>query len=141
MTIIVVAVFGSAALHSNSQSILGVRARIPFDFMVGDQIIPAGMVSARGVNTSNAGTLSITNHSVNENIVRIGHRLPGTNITKQGKLVFHRYGDRYYLAEVWVPGYKAWQVEESNSERAMKSERRFARNTRPRVVTVLAEIQ
>ncbi len=140
-TLILIGVFGLTALQSNAQNIWGVRANVPFDFTVGDQLISAGMVSARGVNASSAGTLSITNHTNGENSRRIGHKLASSNAINDARLVFHRYGNRYYLAEVWVPGYKPWQIEKSASERAMERETHFAKNHRRQVVNIVAVMQ
>lgn len=77
------------------------RANIPFDFNVGTANLSAGnytlsapnwaTIMLRGVDSHEIATVSTHNA---ENLVA-GQR---------GKLVFHRYGNVYYLAQVWGPG-------------------------------------
>lgn len=139
LPLLLMAVFGSAAVQSKAQSTLGIRAKVPFDFIVGEKTFSAGTISTRGVNASEAGAVSI--RALNgQQVSRVAYRLTGTDAAKQGKLVFHKYGDRYYLAEIWVPGYKAWKVHKSKSEQALEREARLAQNTKVEVVSVSAEI-
>jgi hypothetical protein len=56
------------------------------------------------------------------------------------KNVFHRYGDRYYLAQVWIAGFKPWELVKSSSE---PNGGVLAKNSRsgkfkPEVVSVIA---
>ncbi len=139
LTLILVAVFSSAAVSTKAQSGYGLRANVPFDFMVGDKMLPAGKIIARGVTAADGGPLSISNSTKNEQAFRIARRMSGSDTSDRGKLVFHKYGDRYYLAEVWIPGSNAWQVVKSKSEKALQREQQTARNTTREVVTVFAD--
>ena len=136
-----VAFFGLTAVSVNAQSALGIRANVPFDFTVGDKTLHAGKIIAGQVSGSDVGSMSISNVEIGQQAHRFARRLIASDISNQAKLVFHKYGDRYFLAEVWVPGYKAWQVFESDSERAIRREMRLAKNTKPEPVTVLADLQ
>jgi hypothetical protein len=140
-TLIVMAIVGSAALHVKAQTTMGVRANVPFEFVVGDKTFPAGKITAHGVSASQAGSISIRNLGSGEQTYRIGQKLTATDASNEAKLVFHKYGDRYYLAQIWVPGYKAWEVEKSKSEKALQREARLAQNTKPEVVTIVGELQ
>ena len=139
LPLLLMAVFGSAAMQSKAQSTLGIRAKVPFDFIVGEKTFSAGTITTSGVNASMAGSVSIRNLNSDQQVNRVGHRLTATDASNEGKLVFHKYGDRYYLAEIWVPGYKAWKVEKSKSERALEREARIARNAKLEVISVIAE--
>lgn len=141
LPLIVMAVVGSALVHVRAQTTMGLRANVPFEFVVGDKTFPAGKIITRGVNASEAGAVSIRSLNSGEQATRIGRRLTSTDASNQGKLVFHKYGDRYYLAEVWVPGYKAWQVEKSSSERALQREARVANHAQPEIVTIVAAME
>jgi hypothetical protein len=141
LPLILLAVIGCAAVDSKAQSPLGLRADVPFDFMVADTILEAGTITTRGVTASESGPLSITSLSGSQNVRRIAHRMTIANTQSEAKLVFRRYGNRYYLAQVWVPGYKPWEVEKSQSELALERETRFAKNSRPRRVVVIAVTQ
>ncbi|MDQ3665320.1 MAG: hypothetical protein M3410_01765 [Acidobacteriota bacterium] len=42
-------------------------------------------------------------------------------VPQQAKLVFRRYGQRYFLSEVWTPGQlTGWQLLKSGEERAIE---------------------
>ncbi|HZN07100.1 MAG TPA: hypothetical protein VFB65_09955, partial [Pyrinomonadaceae bacterium] len=56
----------------------------------------------------------------------------------QAKLVFHKYGNRYFLAQVCVPGYQAWEVMKSKEERSLEREMRLVKNLKPERITVAA---
>ena len=140
MPLILMAVFGLAVVSTKAQSANGVRAEVPFDFIVGNKTLPAGKIIARRMTSAEAGPMEISNLEDGQMALRIGRRMSGTDYSERGKLVFHRYGNRHYLAEVWIPGYKAIQVIKSNSERALENELRLAKNYRRMVVTVFATI-
>jgi hypothetical protein len=140
LTLILVAVFSSAAVSTKAQSSYGVRANVPFDFIVGDKTLPAGKITAMGVSAADGGPLSITNLDKGQQAFRIGRRMPGVDDrSDRAKLVFHRYGDRYYLAEVWIPGTNAWQVIKSKSEKTLEREARVAKDSTAQVVTIFAD--
>ncbi|PWT94507.1 MAG: hypothetical protein C5B55_02655, partial [Blastocatellia bacterium] len=126
-------------------STYGVRASVPFDFIVGDQTVHAGKITARGVTASNSGPLSITNLSSGQHTFRMATQILSASDSTQAKLVFRKYGDRYFLAQVCIPGYKAWEVSKSKSERALERESKLAQNSAAKhaaeLVTVVAEMQ
>ncbi|MFN0087165.1 MAG: hypothetical protein ACKVX9_17385 [Blastocatellia bacterium] len=76
-----------------------IRAEIPFDFNVGSKRLPKGEYIIETLN--DAGGVLLIRHvkkgkAVNFTVVR------GKMIEKpKSKLVFHRYGDQYFLARVW----------------------------------------
>jgi hypothetical protein len=144
LPLILMAVFASAAVSTKAQSAHGVRASVPFDFNVGDKTIPAGRITAQPVNGSD-GPMSITNFAESKHAFRATRQIYKESSSSQAKLVFHKYGNRYYLAEVWVPGLRAWELTTSKSERALQREFRpaknIAKNFEPERVTVLASMQ
>jgi hypothetical protein len=56
---------------------------------------------------------------------------------KSTRLVFHRYGDRYYLRQVWFNGTSGYGVRETREERALAARARELALA-PGVVTVVA---
>ncbi|HSE98746.1 MAG TPA: hypothetical protein VLD57_10830, partial [Blastocatellia bacterium] len=53
----------------------------------------------------------------------------GKSMQKTGKLVFHRYGDKYFLSQVWSPGLQVGRtVPASDIERSL--DREMARTVR-----------
>ncbi len=140
MPLILIAVFAFAISPTKAQALYGVRAEVPFDFIVGDKTLPAGKIIARRLNSAEAGPMEISNLQEGQLSLRMGQKMMSTDPSKRGKLVFRRYGDRHYLAEIWIPGYRAIAVFKSKSERALERELRLAKSYRPMVVTVFASI-
>jgi hypothetical protein len=142
MPLILMAMFASAAVSTRAQAAYGVRANVPFDFIVGDKTIPAGHITAHGVTAAtNVGPLSISNRDQGQLALRAGRKVPGADDSDQCKLVFHKYGNRLYLAQIWIPGYQAWEVMKSKEERSLEREMRLVVKTfKPALVTVAAEI-
>lgn len=76
-----------------------IRAEIPFDFSVGSKKLPKGEYTIETVNDA-GGVLLIRNvkkgKALNFTVVR------GKELEKpKSKLIFHRYGDQYFLARIW----------------------------------------
>jgi hypothetical protein len=95
-------VFG--ALFAVASSLMGqtnpgdMVVDVPFTFKVGGQALPPGhyIVAALG------DALRISNYQARGIFVPTH---AGTRTTSDGsKLVFHRYGDSYFLSAVWVTG-------------------------------------
>lgn len=142
MPLILIAMFASASVSTRAQTAHGVRADVPFDFIVGDKTIPAGHITARGVTADMAaGPLSIGNRDQGELALRVGRRVPGTNDSDQCKLVFHKYGNHYYLAQIWIPGRQAWEVMKSKEERSLERELRSVKNFKPAPVILAARME
>jgi len=133
------AVFSLSAVSTNAQSNQGIRVNVPFDFIVGDQTLAAGSITARGVSAADSGPLSIRNYDKGQHVFRIAQKAQGADSSEDAKLVFHRYGDRYFLAEVWIPGYNAWTVVKSKSEKTLIREMRISKNLKQEVVTLFAD--
>jgi hypothetical protein len=141
LTLILIAVVSSAAVSTKAQTNYGVRANVPFDFTVGNKTLPAGKIVARGGSLSHPGPLSISNVDKGGHEFRVARQLPSDGPSDQAKLVFRKYGTQYFLAEVWIRGNSGWELAKSKSEKAIEREMRLARNSKPELVTVLAEIE
>lgn len=79
-----------------------VSANIPFDFVVGKQVMTAGnyMVSS----LSNNHSLSIRNTDQSESRLLLADACQKLNPAEKTVLVFHRVGEQYFLSEIWVEG-------------------------------------
>ena len=140
LPLFLMAVIGSTALTTKAQSTYGVRANVPFDFIVGEKTLPAGKIVAREMNAANSGALAISNVDKGQHAIRIAHA-GSSKETDRGKLVFRKYGNRYYLAQVWIPGYNALELNKSKSERAIERDTLLSKNSTPELVTVMADLQ
>ena len=137
---LLVAIFALTPVSSHAQT-RGIHADVPFDFIVGDKTFAAGRITARGLTATDTGPLEVSNLDKGEYVLRMALPMLKSDLSEQAKLVFRKYGTRYYLAEVWIPGYKTLAVTKSKSERALEREQRTARNSKPEPVSVIAYTQ
>lgn len=120
MLMLVVAVaFVSAVVSANGQSLQS-KANVPFDFIVGDTTLPSGNYAFASA-TSSGQCLKISNTRAKGAAVRLTMAVSGN--AESSKLVFHRYGQRYFLAEVWTAGdSEGRQLMKGRQERAIEKE-------------------
>jgi hypothetical protein len=78
------------------------NADIPFDFTVGKTHMSAGKYS---VNFDIPGTVRIVRDDRTAACVVHTMGVQATKTPEAGKLVFNRYGDSYFLSQIWSPGY------------------------------------
>ena len=103
----ILSVFGLllVAACANAQT-LSVKANVPFGFVVDKGALPAGAYSIRSINDAIGGTtLLIQNGTKSMELVN-SNVADSLNAAKTSHLTFHRYGDQYFLAEIWVQGEK-----------------------------------
>jgi hypothetical protein len=86
----------STAFGQSSQS--ATIADIPFAFTVANLTFPAGRYTLTRLGET---TLRISSRH-NQGTVVLTHAAEGKAPDSKGKMVFHRYGESYFLAEVWV---------------------------------------
>ena len=75
------------------------QAEIPFDFQIRDVQMPAG---AYTINSS-AGLVALRNADGRHAVMALAISSTRDKYPETGILQFHRYGDTYFLAEVWTP--------------------------------------
>ena len=122
MLLLIMAVaFVTAVASANGQSRHEV-AKIPFEFVVGDKSLPAGQYDVTEM-TSNNSVLRITNSEQHQTALRQTNTITRAERASKGKLVFRRYADQYFLAEVWSAGDTSGrQLLKSKQERAFERE-------------------
>jgi len=80
------------------------QANIPFPFVAGDKQFAAGMCTiSRPERTGNASTLILRSGKTSTAVSALPVIKPGSTWLKPvNQLSFHRYGEKYFLAEVWI---------------------------------------
>jgi len=119
------------AVATASAQLPGTRtsAQIPFDFMVGEQTLPAGMYELRRIG-DDPYLLYIQNVDDRRDVaIFITTRVDEVNLNRQSALVFHRYGDVYFLAEI-RSRYEGIARELQPSEQERRMERGLASNNK-----------
>jgi hypothetical protein len=90
------------------------KANIPFDFVVGDRVMPAGEYIVGPAGSQGQG---ITISSGNRTDMTLTFACASSGPSKSTKLVFHALAGRYFLSQVWVEGYaQGRQLRESKAE-------------------------
>ena len=116
---------GSMAVAAQAQN-SGPRhlvANIPFQFYAGDATLPAGEYTITQVNPASDRTVVQfrTKDGSRTAMLQMGSVIGKT--ADQTSLVFHRYGDRYFLAQAWIQGdSEGLSSPRSRSERAAQKE-------------------
>jgi hypothetical protein len=113
------AILAVANLHA--QSSREQTAKIPFSFTVADKTFPAGEYRVARLNPS-SDKAAIAIQSADSRLSKIVLTIPvQSNVTRENaKLVFNRYGDQYFLAQVWTPADNTGlAVPESKTERTL----------------------
>jgi len=97
-----VLLIGASALSAAEPPGLAVTATIPFEFRVGSSTMPAGQYSIQHAYPRGAVLFRQLRGDAIAGVLSnsTGKEIEGS----RGKLVFRRYGDSYFLRQVWIPG-------------------------------------
>jgi hypothetical protein len=76
------------------------EVNIPFDFRMGDSLMPAGSYQ---VNYS-PRIVTIREQGGSHSAVRLLNAVDRSTAPSTGVLEFTRYGDSYFFAKIWRPG-------------------------------------
>ena len=128
--------FVLAVASAHAQPTNQIRANIPFDFVAGDAKLKAGVytIERRDMNQ----IVFTRDDSKRQTFALAPESIERARSRAQEKLVFHRYGDIYFLAEVWVSRYA-----DGNGLYTSSAERRVARElavskAKPETTEILA---
>ena len=123
-----------APTHAQSLGGNRIRANIPFDFHISEKKLPAGEYSVgRAVNHSDDLVVSINDREGRSKAIRLSNATVRSRPNGKALLVFHRYGEQYFLFQVWPAGATVGrEFRKSKTERELQKQ--LARNsTRGRV--------
>jgi hypothetical protein len=135
MTGIFVLAIMAAAQGTRAQQAIIVN--VPFEFTAGDTKLPAGEYTV-GKSSSDSPVLLIARVDHSEAVLVPSNAAQANEAQSDSKLVFHRYGDRYFLAQVWTAGSaRGRQLMKSSAEKEMALS---ARNEKPEQVTLVASL-
>jgi hypothetical protein len=115
LRISIVTALAAAAAFAQSSTL---HANVPFNFIVGTQVMPAGQYTVDS-GSFNAAVIIRSDDCVRATMAVFGSGLRSTATSNLGKLVFHRYGGTYFLSEIWQPGNEGRQLPETSREREL----------------------
>jgi|ERR1700678_3313387 hypothetical protein len=90
-----IALVAVAAVQAQDKT---VKANVPFSFYMGKSAMPQG---AYRVDEFSHGAVVCLKSADAVNAVTT-HEIAGKKKVEPARLVFHRYGDTYFLAEIWT---------------------------------------
>jgi hypothetical protein len=113
------------------------EVKIPFDFSVSNKTFPAGVYSVTRVNPEKI-MLRLSSEDGGEAINIITIPVEANEYPKTGKLIFNRYGETYFLSQIWESDeIQGRQLVKSRTERSV--ERDLAnRGERPAIVDIVS---
>jgi hypothetical protein len=110
---------------------------IPFAFVAGDATLPAGEYRVQKMD-GNSAVLLIHCWDAKASALVITHEAQAKERPSESKLVFNRYGNRYFLSQVWREGsIRGRQLPISPREKEMPQ---LARNETKGEVTLVARL-
>jgi hypothetical protein len=102
MTMTAMAFLGSTGLYAQTKAV----ANIPFAFTILDKTMPAGQYTIQATSLSMKGTIRFQNVANGHSAAVLAPSNSASYTTHeknaQAKVIFHRYGDRYFFSEVWT---------------------------------------
>jgi hypothetical protein len=123
------ALLAVASVYAQGSQTLNVR--VPFGFHVGNSMLPPGEYM---VDNAAPGVLRLRSADSKSSAMIITMAIQTFDPPSQGKLVFNKYGDAYFLSQVWKAG--------SNSGSELRKTRReteVAANARRGIESIIAK--
>ena len=120
LTMIVAIALAMAVVSANAQSSRMVISNVPFEFVVGEKILPAGEYR---ISNTGGNALTIQTRDTGVLATRLTNDIQPRKDKRNARLIFRRYGQHYFLVEVWSGADSmGWQLLKSRQERAIERE-------------------
>ena len=127
------------AANAGAQTTRELVANIPFDFTVCRQTLPAGKYRITPFSSTNSFALLVRSTDGRSTEIVCTHDVQGMKPVTEGRLIFNRYGDQYFLSELWFPGARIGnQLVKTEQEEAILRELR-PQKKRGRVTVKITE--
>ena len=150
MLVSIIALAFATAVASSAQSrAKKIKADIPFDFVVGHKTLAAGEYQVGQITTNSDAGILIRSSEGSHKAIRLTNAVSTSDPKQKSVLTFRRYGDTYFLAQVWLSGStEGRELVKSKMERSAERELarnsstgNLAQNVKAEVVTIIAEVE
>ncbi len=112
----------SVPVRAQSTTVVG-RVNIPFSFIINNRTIPAGEYTIERPLQGTDQAILIRRGDGRAIGMFLTHSVQTSASSDLGKLVFHRYGDQYFLSQVWTGGDNVGlELTRSRRERVLQRE-------------------
>jgi len=128
-TLLILMVVGLMGL-ANAQMSTMVKAQVPFEFVANGKAMPGGECT---ISVDVYGRTALSINSGNQHVFAFSISDASPNARKRTALVFHQYGDRYFLTGIERENANGYQLPASKLERELQ-----ARNVPWHVFTLVA---
>src|SRR6266850_809005 len=92
------------AVSVRAQSERSKLTNIPFNFIVGQKTLPAGEYTVETNRRDYDKVWLVQNREGDASALFTTMPVRANQTQEETKLVFHKYGDQYFLSQIWTPG-------------------------------------
>jgi hypothetical protein len=122
MGLLVVMMIIAASVSANAQTLqYRLTVNIPFDFSVAGEKLPAGKYWVKRAQQSDGDmVVQISSADGHSNVTKLTIPVSAKEPVKNGVLIFNRYGNEYFLSEIWpAGGVTGRELHKSRAEREL----------------------
>ena len=134
----VLALLFTLAATSYAQSARRTVILIPFDFVAGEKVLPAGTYRIEPVRRDSYTAWEIQSTSASAGAVVMTSALGGNKAGAESRLVFQKYGETHVLAQVWPSSDMAGREVVQSRRTRVTIESLAGKGQKPEAVTVAA---
>lgn len=111
----------SVVMSASAQPFNVIRVSIPFDFTFGDKNFPAGKYTVQQLFQNTTNGIMIRSEDGKATAMRLTSSVQSSAPKHDAELIFHRYGNQYFLSEVWAAGENTgFELPESKGEQILE---------------------
>lgn len=137
----IIALAFASAMAASAQNQRSLVVNVPFDFNVKGKTLPAGEYLVKHGSSADSSGLIIKRRDGRGNAIVLTMTLESRESQTASRLVFRRYGEQYFLSQVWTSGESVGkELFKTKRERSLDIELAKT-NDRPEVVAIAARLQ
>jgi len=123
MVVLTLSLFAiEGVIRARAQVVDTIGADVPFGFTIRDHTLPAGSYAIKRLD-SQPGVMEIRDADGERVLLFLTGSAQSAKEPKQTELIFDRFGDQYFLAEIFEAGNGAGaQVPKSRAERSLEKQ-------------------
>ena len=110
----ILATLSLAATSLSAQSKPLMTVNVPFSFAAGAKALPAGEYRVRAMAHN---VVAIQSADYKTSVMLVSNSTENTNMDGLGGLTFNRYGDRYFLSQIWMGSNRGEELPKSRAEK------------------------
>jgi hypothetical protein len=104
LSLVVALTITFAAVPAAAESFGSIRVDVPFDFTAGHSVFAAGKYTIRPAGGYTNGVMLITSEDGKASALLSTHYAQSAQSRNESVVIFHRYGDQYFLFQLWAVG-------------------------------------